>query len=256
MALPMATQSWGEGGTPAVILHGLLGAGRNWQTLGRALASDRLVVAPDLRNHGQSPHTDDGSLDAMIGDLFALSDVLAEPIHLVGHSLGGKIAMLAALQAPERFASLAVLDMAPLPRPNRLTPLLEAMQAVDLNTASSRKDVDVALQAAVPDARTRAFLLTNIKRTPAGLRWQVNLAALCTALPGFGDFAPTPESRYAHPTLFIRGGQSPYIDDAGQAAISRWFPTATLTTVPAAGHWVHADAPDTVREALLALWRG
>ena len=142
MALELATQRWGEQGTPLVILHGLLGAGRNWQTIGSQMAEEFQVIAPDLRNHGQSPHSERMIYADLVEDVLALVRKLERPVHLLGHSLGGKVAMRAALAEPAAFASLTVVDMAPVTMAIRLKPVLNAVCELRIEDKTSRAEVD------------------------------------------------------------------------------------------------------------------
>ena len=256
MALELATQRWGEQGTPLVILHGLLGAGRNWQTIGSQMAEEFQVIAPDLRNHGQSPHSERMTYADLVEDVLALVRKLERPVHLLGHSLGGKVAMRAALAEPAAFASLTVVDMAPVTMAIRLKPVLNAVCELRIEDKTSRAEVDAELQTRIADSRTRLFLLSNLAREGKTFRWRPNVRILRDFLPELGSFEPPPCAIFERPSLFMRGGNSDYVSEAGIAAIPKWFSQATVHTVEDAGHWVHIDQPIRVVAELRSFLSG
>lgn len=238
--------------TPLVILHGLFGQRKNWSSLQKQFARARPVVAADLRNHGESPW--DAAMDypAMAEDVAHLIDekLSGGPALVVGHSMGGKAAMMLALDRPDLVERLVVVDIAPAPTASGgLTPYVEAMRAADLARAERRSDVDAMLKDAVPDPNIRAFLLTNLTSGPDGLSWSPNLEVLAARMDGIEDFPDTDDATpYEGQTLFIAGGKSDYIGPQHQAEIERLFPRAEIETIPEAGHWVHAEAPKPFME--------
>ena len=257
--LPLHTAVYpsASAGVPLVILHGFLGAGGNWHTLARRFATRRTVLVPDARNHGRSPHTDAFSYEAMAADVGAVLDAHGlDRAAFVGHSMGGKTAMHLALTRPERVERLVVVDIAPGVSPASHAPILDALAEIDLARLTQRAEVEAALASNVPDADTRGFLLKSLQRTPDGFRWALNVPVLRahTGTVGAGIAGTLPASirPYAGPTRFVRGGRSRYVTDADLPEIERLFPTADLVTIEGAGHWVHAEAPDALFEAVEA----
>lgn len=258
LPLPLFLRSYGDPAslaTPILLIHGLFGSAVNWHTIvGRLhtlLGADRRLIVPDLRNHGQSPHDPILSYEAMAEDLIGLLDQLGiARAALVGHSLGGKVAMWLALNWPERVAALAVVDIAPVTYPARFGREIAALQKLDLRTLDSRRDADARLVAAIPGAMMRGFLLQNLRKTEAGWGWRFNLAALPGAMAGLGTFPNAQGRQFPGPTAFIHGGNSDYVTAAQLPLIRALFPRAELITIPGAGHWVHADQPEACARAL------
>jgi pimeloyl-ACP methyl ester carboxylesterase len=250
MTLTLATQTAGSG-PPLVILHGLFGHAKNWATIAKGLADGRRVIAADLRNHGRSPWAESMTYADMAADVAALVAGLPEGrAELLGHSMGGKAAMLLALERPELVDRLIVADIAPISYGSGapLRPFVEAMQAVDPAACSSRKAVEQALAPQVPDPGIRQFLLSNLVRAEGGFRWTLNLRAISDALDGLAGW-PQTDGRYDGPTLVLAGERSDYVPDSAGPEIRRLFPNAELDRVPA-GHWIHAEAPQATLAAL------
>lgn len=247
--VPLAFQEVGAG-PPVLVLHGLLGQGRNWASLAKPLAARRRVLLVDLRNHGRSPHHAEMTYPAMAADLEALLDRLGlARASLLGHSMGGKAAMVLALTRPERVDRLVVVDVAPVdygPRPD-FEAYLRAMLAIDPGRFARRAEVEAALAPVAPDPRIRAFLASNLESREERLSWLPNLPALLAALPALAGFPeglrPAPGTL---PVLAIRGGRSDYVRPEDEPVFRSLFPGLRLETVAEAGHWVHADAPATV----------
>ncbi|MEE8443976.1 MAG: alpha/beta fold hydrolase, partial [Alphaproteobacteria bacterium] len=220
-------------GPPIVILHGLFGSGRNWGTLSRALAATRRVITLDLRNHGASPWDARMDYPAMADDLLELiaDQGLDRPV-LLGHSMGGKAAMAAALTEPGAIGALIVADIAPVAYGHGHETHIEAMSALDLSTIARRSDADAALSAAVPEPGLRSFLLHNLNFGDDGPRWKLNLDVLEDAMPDLVAFPyEAGQARYQGETLFIRGGASPYVPPGHEAAIMDFFPQAAIETI-------------------------
>lgn len=231
-------------GPPLIVLHGLLGSGDNWLGLAKNWAQRYTVIVPDLRNHGRSPHADETGIDTMAQDIAELmEDHGFSQTVVLGHSLGGKVAMRLAMDLPSHVSGLIVVDIAPRPYPPAHEGIIRALLAIDLSQHTSRSTVEQELVPAVPEAPVRQWLLKNLGRNSAGaFYWKPNLPVLLSELSelsaGFSEM-----SEFAGPALFIRGGRSRYVTDEDVASIQRWFPQAQIETIPEAGHWVHADAP-------------
>jgi len=231
-------------GNPLVILHGLFGSSDNWMSIGRNLAKNFTVYLPDQRNHGLSPNTDAFDYDTMAADLLQLLDDqgLEAPI-IMGHSMGGKVAMRFAEQHPDRLAALVVVDIAPRFYPVHHQVILEGLNAVKPWEIKSRKEADERLSAHVKELGVRQFLLKNLYRTDSGgFDWRINLPVISEKIGNVG--APIQmEQPFKKRTAFIRGANSQYITTADEAEILTKFPQATIRTIEKAGHWVHAEQP-------------
>ena len=229
-------------GAPLALLHGLVGQAANFGTIQRRLAATHRVIALDLRNHGASGHAPSMTYPAMAEDVLeTLRDRGALPCALAGHSMGGKVAMMAALEAPAAVARLLVSDIAPTRYPPAFRGLVEAMAAIPLHPGLSRAEADAAL-AGVADAGVRGFLLQNL-RFDAAPRWRINLPAIAAALPDLEDWPERDVAPYGGPALFVAGARSDYLRPEHRDTIRALFPTARFATVKDAGHWVHADNP-------------
>jgi esterase len=234
----------GAGHPPLVILHGLLGSSRNWQTVGADLAEKFHVSALDLRNHGRSPHADEMTYGAMMDDVLAWLDTQAiSQATFLGHSLGGKVAMLLACRHPDRVARLIVVDIAPkeysLPAHHEE---FTAMNELDLSRLASRAEAERQFEMRVPKWAMRKFLVTNLERDADGRwRWQVNLPVLTRTLPEIEKNSLAPGDRYTGSTLFILGGKSRFVDAQDHEKIRQCFPSARIETIADAGHNPHMD---------------
>jgi pimeloyl-ACP methyl ester carboxylesterase len=249
MKLPVTP--YGESGSPVVVMHGLFGSSRNWMTAARRLATDHRVFAFDLRNHGTSPHTETMSYPEMADDVAeTISALGVGPVALVGHSMGGKTAMLTALHHPEVVERLVVVDAAPVTYPPAFVEYAQAMRNADLSSVQRRADVDAQLVEAVPTPGTRAFLLQNLILDDQGARWRPNLPVIEAALPAISGWPDDENGSYDGPTLFIYGGKSDYVQQDHTATIKQYFPQVQYVEIPEAGHWVHAERLDDFLAAL------
>ncbi|TVQ35060.1 MAG: alpha/beta fold hydrolase [Geminicoccaceae bacterium] len=245
----------GETGPAVVILHGLLGAGRNWQTIAEQLAAAHRVVLIDLRNHGASPWASAMRYADMADDVrLTLAHLGIERACMIGHSMGGKVVMQLALREPERVTGLVVVDIAPVTYPNDHEAPVRALQGLDLSTLRNRAEADKALAPAIPNTALRHFLLQNLVRDGGGYRWRVNLDAIARAMPTLIGF-PATEAVFDGPALAIVGGQSAYVDATGEAALQARLPQVVIERLPEAGHWPHAEAPEVVTRQLRAFLR-
>lgn len=241
-------------GRPVVVLlHGLFGSGGNLQVIAQALAADYRVLLPDLPNHGRSPHTDTVSYPAMAQALLDWLDSIGiEEAWLAGHSMGGKTAMWLALAAGARVSGLMVMDMAPVSYPDRFGTIFAALQGLALDAVEDRADADRQLAVTLDSADLRAYLLQNlIKDSEGRWGWRVNLSALAAQRETLMGF-PDTEASYLGPALFLYGSTSDYVRPEHGAIIRKRFPYARERQIPGAGHWVYAERPDAVIEALRA----
>ncbi|GAA4508380.1 alpha/beta fold hydrolase [Hymenobacter ginsengisoli] len=236
-----------------VILHGLFGTLDNWQTLARRWAEEAglRVVSVDMRNHGRSFHSPEHSYALMAQDVLALFDHLAlDPsrLTLLGHSMGGKVAMTLALGYPERLAQLIVADIAPrFSNMEHQDDIIAGLQAVDLSAIQTRQQAEAALARTIPQPGVRQFLLKNLyRREDNSFAWRINLPALVENLAAVGEEI-TAAQPFIKPTLFLRGGKSDYITPEDKlTGIPVLFPNSQVVTVPDAGHWLHAEKPEEV----------
>ena len=244
-------------GPPVVLLHGLFGAARNWGTMQRALAPRFRVIALDMRNHGASPHAP-GMRYAELADdvLETLEKLDALPAAVVGHSMGGKAAMVLALTHPSAVGRLLVSDIAPVVYQHGNKGVAAAMRAIPLHPSLTRAQADAALIDAVSDPGVRAFLLSNLV-LGAAPHWRIGLDGIAAAIPDLEGWEDPASPPYPGPTLFVTGGNSDYVLPEHRPAIRTLFPTARFVGIKNAGHWVHADNPIgflSVLEAFLHDW--
>lgn len=238
-----------------VILHGMLGSSRNWQTAGRDLATRYHVLALDLRNHGGSPHADEMNYEVMMADVLHWMDGHAiRRATIVGHSMGGKTAMLLACRQPDRVERLVVVDIAPKDYhwvAHRAE--FAAMHELDLEHLKSRAEAEMKFEGRVDDWAMRKFLTTNLERDTHGQwRWIVNLDALTKALPLLEKNPLTEKDRFDGPALFVTGGRSRYVLAEDQTAIHRYFPHARIETIADSGHNPHMEKREAFVQRVLA----
>lgn len=255
-AVPLVYDEFGAG-PPIVVLHGLFGAGRNWQSVARELADSYRVLTVDLRNHGRSPHTSGMDYSLLAADVRALLQQLElENVTLLGHSMGGKTAMTVALLDPSRITRLIVVDITPVPSADIHTPMIDAMLAVPLDKVRRRSEVDALIRHAVPEAEIRLFLLQNLHITDTEVRWRFNLPALRAGMSALIGPLPIPDAaRYTGPASFIRGLKSDRVLAAHMPLLQRLFVNPAIRSIEDAGHWPHAESPGAflraVRDCLL-----
>ncbi|MCI4666064.1 MAG: alpha/beta fold hydrolase [Neomegalonema sp.] len=235
--------------TPMVIAHGLFGSAANWRTAARRFGEQRPVIAVDVRNHGGSPWADEMDYETLGRDLLATIDrVFGRPAILLGHSMGGKAAMAAALAGADKVAAAMIIDIAPLAYEHPEHQLIaRAMLRVDLSQLTRRSDAEAALREAAPDPAMRAFLLQNLAfdGEERQARWRPNVKAIEAAVDDLVGWPAALEGRrYGGPSLSIRGGASKYVAPEGLVALQRHLPAIEAVEMEGAGHWPHAEAPD------------
>lgn len=255
MTAPLFATQRGQGTPRVVFLHGLLGQGKNWATIADGISAEGPSWLMDLPNHGRSPWTDD------LG-YATLADQVAQELHdrlgpnaslaVVGHSMGGKVAMALALRHPHLVRGLVVVDIAPDDSSHGygFGRLVEALRSLQLSQIDQRSDADRALAPAIPDPGTRAFLLQNLHRTRDGWHWRVNLDLIAAQLPSISGWPRGLQGPYDGPTLWLRGSDSDYVRAEHGPIMRALFPRALLVTIKGAGHWINADQPDAVVAAL------
>jgi pimeloyl-ACP methyl ester carboxylesterase len=237
-------------GFPLVILHGFLGMSDNWKTLGTQFAADGFQVhLLDLRNHGRSFQSEEFNYEVMVQDVYdyCLENNL-ESINLIGHSMGGKVAMLLATNYPELVEKLIVADIAPKYYAPHHQNILAGLNAVDFTLKPSRNDVEEIMKNYIPDFGTRQFLMKSLYwQEPGQLAFRFNLNIFNKKIEQIGE-ALAPDLVFEKPTLFIRGGSSNYILDSDFENIKIHFPNSSIETIPNVGHWLHAENPNMFYE--------
>jgi pimeloyl-ACP methyl ester carboxylesterase len=257
VTVALHTTEVGTTGDRVVFLHGLFGQGRNFTQIAKALEPGLRSLLVDLPNHGRSEWT--GTVDYV-----EVADAVAEalrtgyaadgPVHLVGHSMGGKVAMVLALRHPDLVRRLVVVDISPAPSEgeSEFGHLLDSLAGLDLSAVERRADADRLLTDPIPDERVRGFLLQNLRSEGTGWRWQADLALLRRELPAIAEF---PEDQldgatFEHPVLWVAGARSPYVRPEHAPTMRRLFPRTTQVTIKDAGHWVHSEQPEAFVSAL------
>ena len=253
------------GSVPLIILPGLFGSIANWRSVARKYAESsivtladsanranvaRPVIVVDQRNHGQSPQAPSHTYADMVSDLELLCESLGlTRIVLCGHSMGGKVAMLFALNNAAMLEKLVVLDIAPVRYTHTHAPYIEALMQLDLQTLKSRSDADRQVQQAIPDTATRLFLLQSLAGSAGNYHWRLNLPVLHQYMDDVIDF-PLIEKTVDTQALFLAGANSNYVTEQHHSVIKRLFSEAQFATIQNAGHWLHAEQPALVIQAL------
>ncbi len=245
-------------GYPVIIMHGLFGSGDNWRSIARMMEPHYQCILVDMRNHGRSPHDPEMNFKVMAEDILELmADLSFEKVSLIGHSLGGKVAMQFAMHNAEKVDKLIVVDIAPKKYPAHHDMVIQAIESIDPAKLSERAEAESALAHFLgPDQSTIQFLLKNLSRLPdGGFEWKANMPVIIDAYDQLMEDILLAEP-YGGATLFIRGEKSRYILDEDLQTIKAHFPNSSLITVPAASHWVHADAPDFLAKTMVSYLNG
>lgn len=251
MTVELNNRISGEG-DPLILLHGLFGSLENLGGIARRLEDGWQIHALDQRNHGSSPHTDAMDYPAMAADVIAYMDAQGfEQAALLGHSMGGKVAMQVALSYPERVKAIIVADIAPVTYQAGHDAVLDGMKSLDLKAITTRQEADTQLAEFVDIPGVRQFLLKNLERIPAGqltdpdqiFRWRLNLPVIEACYQKLAA-APEGEGPYEGPVLFIKGADSAYIQQKHQDTIRQLFPAAEVEIIEGTGHWLHAEKAD------------
>ena len=252
--LELHSRRVGEADRPGMLLlHGLFGSSANWGSIARRLADRFYVLVPDLRNHGLSPHAAQHTYPDMVDDVLGLLDrERIERTILVGHSMGGKVAMHLALQHTQRVRGMVAVDMSPVRYTHDFAAVLAGFRAVDLGSIGSRQDAERQMAQRVASRGVRAFLLQNLVREQRGWAWRLNLDALAAAQADIVGFPEQGDAVYEGPAGFIHGALSDYVEPRHEPTIRQLFPAARLCRVAGAGHWVYADQPDGFMRCLQA----
>lgn len=232
-------------GKPLLIIHGFLGMSDNWKSFGSLYAAEGFQVhILDLRNHGKSFHSDDFTYYIMAQDVLEYcQENNLDKVSIIGHSMGGKVAMLFATTYPERVDKLIVADIGPKYYAPHHQEILAGLNAVDFSEKPDRAQVEETLYPYIPDFGTRQFLMKNLYwKEPGQLAYRFNLAVFNAKIEVIGTALPA-SAYFENPTLFIRGGNSNYILDSDLPEIKKHFPNFELATIPNVGHWLHAENP-------------
>ena len=241
-------------GKPLIILHGFLGMSDNWKTLGTQYAQEGFQVHMlDLRNHGRSFHSEIFNYDVMVQDIveYCATNNL-DKIDIIGHSMGGKVAMLFATTYPDKVEKLIVADIGPKFYPQHHQIILDGLNAVDFSQKPNRNEVDEILTRYIPDFGTRQFLMKSLYwETPGQLAFRFNLAVFNKTIDQIGTALPE-NAVFLKPTLFLRGGNSGYILDGDFENIKKHFPSSSVETIPNVGHWLHAENPKAFYEMTIS----
>lgn len=247
-------QRVGEGEKNLVFLHGLMGRGKNFARFAKELSEECTVLLVDLPNHGASAWTesvDYPNLAAAVSK--AINEELGDqPYYLVGHSMGGKVAMTMALTQPELILKLMVVDISPVKSWNsggEFPHLLGSLLSVDLNQVANRAEVEQKLTDPIPHPAVRGFLMQNLRYSGGGFGWQPNLELLYDSLDTIGGF-PEFTTTYDRPVMWVAGGESQYVKDEYRPVMQKLFPQVRKITVKGAGHWVHSQKPEEFTELL------
>ncbi|MDF1584244.1 MAG: alpha/beta fold hydrolase [Methyloprofundus sp.] len=250
-AIPLHFEEYGQSSLPALlIIHGFFASSRNWRQIAKKLAGHYHVYVLDMRNHGESPHTEEMSYPEMAADIELFLDTHnLEAAHFIGHSMGGKALMWFALHHPERINRQVIVDISPVSYRHSFDNLISALQELPLEQLTNRKQADDLLSGPIPEASFRQFLLQNLVLKEGKYTWRIDLAIFAKTADNIITFPEVEELwSYTHDVLFLGGEMSDYIKEEAVYAL---FPNAQIKTIAGAGHWVHAQQPDAFCQAVV-----
>lgn len=246
-------------GEPTIILHGLYGSSDNWLSIAKKLDIKQRIIIPDLRNHGQSPHSPIHNYHAMAMDIKELiSSLDLKVVNIIGHSMGGKVAMEFACLFPENTKSLTVIDIAPknynsvefAHHQKDHKSIISQMLSYDFSNKKSRTEINADFSSSIKDIATRQFILKNIRRNKGKFEWKLNIESIDNNIHNILKNSIDEEKLFNKKCLFIKGEKSDYISNNDMSNIRNNFPQAELISIPNAGHWIHTDNPETLIETL------
>lgn len=244
----------GQGPIDVVFMHGLFGQGKNWTSIARAIAPLATSHLVDMPNHGRSSWTLEFDFDEQ-AEMMAgwLQERFEDPVVIVGHSMGGKIAMRLALRFPELVKAIVVVDISPDRNDSALgfTSLVAGLKSLDLDTVVSRAYADQELKERIPNDMVRRFLLQNMQRTDDSWSWLANLDLLGDNLHHVSGWPPI-DGSYPGPALWVVGGKSDYCKPEHDEPMREYFPAVSKITLKKAGHWVHSEDPESFIEVMRA----
>ena len=242
---------FGEG-KPVIVLHGLFGSSRNWQSVAKTLSENFQIITPDLRNHGQSFHAESMSYTEMAEDVLELIKINSlDNVSLIGHSMGGKVAMINALLHSHVIDKLAVLDIAPVSYEHRYGKLFQAMQNLPLDQIKNRNEAEEILNDQINDLFLTQFLLQNMVRAEDGFKWRINLPAIQSNIESISSFPDMGnDKQYDKPALFLGGKNSHFVQPEYHDEIKKHFPNAEIELIENTGHLLHIEQPEVVVERI------
>jgi len=234
-----------------IFLHGLFGSSINWHSIARKFEDEWHIVIPDLRNHGRSPHSESMDYIVMAEDVHDLLDTLEiDQAILIGHSMGGKTAMLLAMNQTDLVRALIVVDIAPVAYAHEFDGILAGFTAVDLDSIANRSEADAMMAEKISHPGIRQYLLQNLSRDEGAWRWRLNLPVIDRCMDEIKGFPGCHEKAYAGPTLILRGERSDYVLSEHKPVINACLSRVSLETIPGVGHWVYAEAPEAFVSAI------
>lgn len=242
-----------SGRPPLIILHGLFGSSRNWHPIAKSLSKNHHIYTLDLRNHGQSPHANSMTYPDMAADVQTfIQEIGFDSVNLIGHSMGGKVAMWLALSQPELVNKLVVVDIAPVTYEHEFSTVLSGLNSIPLDTINSRQEADNYLAQFLTQTHLRQFLLQNLNYKDNAYSWRINLPVIGQSINDIIGFPVTStSSSFPKRVMFIGGTESDYLDKTYHSQTRQLFPKATFSMVKAVGHWLHSEQPELFK-ALIA----